>query len=97
MTLDEMKNKISEIEKENNLKIKKVYADYAFSNNPYKVGDIIEDHLCKIQIDNIKFVILYGSASCVYYGILIQKNGKPFKNNKRGVIYQTNVKEKINV
>jgi hypothetical protein len=95
MTLDEMKEEIKKIEYESSLLIKKVQKQYAMSNNPYKLGDIIEDHLCKIKIENIKYAVLYGIPSSVYYGTLIQKNGKPFKNNKQDCIYQTNIKKEI--
>lgn len=94
MTLEEMKEKINIINKESIEKIKKIQRDYAISNNPYNIGDIIEDHNCKIKIENIKYSVFWDVPSCVYYGTLIQKNGKPFKNNKQGTIYQTNIKKR---
>lgn len=95
MTLDEMKEEIKKIEYESSLKIKAIQKEFAMSNNPYNIKDIIEDHLCKIKIENIKYAVFYGVPSSVYYGTLIQKNDKPFKNNKQGCIYQTNIKKEI--
>jgi hypothetical protein len=95
MTLEEMKEKINIIERESVIKIKAIQREFAILNNPYKIGDIIEDHQCKIQINDIKYAVFYGVPSSVYYGTLIQKNGKPFKSNKQGCIYQTNIKKEI--
>lgn len=70
------------------LKIKFVEA-----NNPYKVGDIIEDHMGKIKIEKFGvYTTLDHIPKSTYFGIELKKNNEPKKNNKKRTVYQENIK-----
>ncbi len=97
MNRDEYYEKLQQIEKEYALKKDDLSVNFAKSNNPYKIGDIIRDHYEIIRIDKIGTGCFHRETypSCVYDGILVTKKGIPFKNGKRGTVYQDNVKEQI--
>lgn len=69
--------------------------EFAFSNSPYKIGDIVEDHLGKIKIEDTKWA--WGSFDalpyCVYIGVIINKDGKPSKKNEKRKVHQTNIEK----
>lgn len=69
--------------------------EFAFANNPYKIGDIITDHNNTIKIDTIKWAMgRYWETElpyCVYYGVALKKNGTPNKKGTIEAIYQTNI------
>ncbi len=89
MTPQELQKKLEELQLENENNRFNVIREYALSNNPYKVGDIIQDHITKIKITKI-FVSIY-SKCCVYEGIKLKKDGTPYKNNPLDKIYQGNI------
>ncbi len=97
MTEEEYDEKLQKIEKEYAIKKHTLSINFAKSNNPYKIGDIIRDHYETIMIDKIKTNLASWCSypSCVYSGILVTKKGIPFKNGKRGTVYQDNVKEQM--
>jgi hypothetical protein len=64
---------------------------YAFSNNPYKIGDFITDHVGTIKIEKIKFSVYFGGSECVYIGTQYNKDGKVSKKQDRNTIYQSNI------
>lgn len=69
--------------------------EYATKNNPYKVGDKIQDHWQYIQIQSIHYGGLNGSNGlpvCVYKGIRLKKDGTPFKSGENSNMYQSNIK-----
>jgi len=70
--------------------------EYAMSNNPYAIGDIISDHHITIKINKIKVKFAFGDdyPQCVYTGQCLRKDGKPFKKPKIDWIYQDNIKDK---
>lgn len=71
--------------------------EYALSNSPYKVGDIIQDHCHIIRIDEIKMVKKYnGMPQCLYLGIELTKALQPKKRQLDTAMYEENVKRKIN-
>lgn len=94
MTLTEYENGIKEIEENAKLKNDILTRDFCFSNNPHKVGDIIKDHVISMRIEKIKFQYgYYGSPpQCVYYGVIINKDGTDRKKNGEGCIAQSNIK-----
>jgi hypothetical protein len=89
MTTQELQVSLEQLEKDYEEKRKNAIRDYALSNNPYKIGDVIEDHICKIKITKI-LVSIY-SKCCVYEGIKLKKDGTPFKNNALDKISQGNI------
>ncbi len=81
-----------ELEKEFEAKKKFLAIDFATQNNPYKQGDIITDHFHTIIIDGWKTTFgIYGYPSLVYYGTVLNKDGKDSKNQKENYIYQENI------
>lgn len=73
----------------------KLLIDYAKSNNPCKVGDIIEDHIGKGKIikQNITQDFYSQYSLMVYICIELNKNGTPKKKEIIRKIHQSNLKE----
>jgi hypothetical protein len=95
MTKKEYQEKIKAIEiKAKNEKITVMY-EYALTNNPYNIGDIIQNHSQKIRIEKIKPTIAFNNIfpECIFYGPLLKKNGKPFKNKKKEAIRQSSIQK----
>jgi len=67
--------------------------EYANANNPYKIGDVIKDHICSIRIEKIGYII--GSYSrlpeCIYNGVVLLKGGAENKKGQRTDVYQSNI------
>jgi len=87
--LDEALRDIEELRKKARVKL---FIKYANDNNPYCIGDIIEDHIGKIKIDEITIQI-HGTknrSSCIYKGPKLRKDNTPFKDGSRESIFQTN-------
>ena len=96
MTLEEFQQKTEIINKDRDKKWLDLCKDYAFTNNPYKVGDILEDHYQIIKIESIKLSITRESACCIYIGPQLRmKTLEPYKNGAKSTMYQLNVKQKI--
>lgn len=98
MELQEYQNRLSELEKRYQQDQRKLIAEYAFANNPYKVGDLFTDHVGTIRIEKIQATVPYLSAdkapSCVYTGMEVKADGTPMKKGKVRGAYQTNEKKK---
>jgi hypothetical protein len=93
MTKEEYDNKMKEFKLELFKKIRKLNVCFSHKNNPYNIGDIIEDHYHIIKIETI---IVYGGLSkyptCKYSGIRLKKDLSPFKSGEKALMYQSNVK-----
>jgi hypothetical protein len=78
---------------------KDLMKEYAYMNNPYKIGDIIEDHSSILKIETIRWrpsSIGEKFPSCVYYGIQLTKKLEPSKRQDSTVMHQVNVERKLN-
>ena len=76
---------------------KEILVNEARKNNPYKVGDVIEDHY---QIGKIKSVVIKTNIDRRTYSISyrcerLTKKLKPFKNGEDTIIYDFNVERQI--
>ena len=91
MNKDELKSALKEAANEYELKKSEIYGMYAFSNNPYKIGDIISDNVGTIKIEKIKFNVSFGESECVYIGTQYNKNGEVSKKQDHNTIYQSNI------
>jgi len=91
MTKEEYKIEMNQIEKRFDAEKKELYKRYAFANNPYKVGDIITDHIGSIQIQKIQTYVSLSYPECVYTGIELNKDGNPSKKQRHITIYQSNI------
>lgn len=86
------------LEKEYDLELWELRSEYALSNNPYKVGDIIEDSTDRIKIKWIEIVSntdFENIPQCVYYGTFLDKNNEPEKTQKKRGLEQSRVRRKI--
>ena len=95
MTESEYLNDIKILEEDFNKFKQKLGVLYAKSNNPFKIGDIIEDHSGKGKIIKIKYIYKSFNSNlteCVYTCLKLGKHGNPLKGNKKVDIYQSNIK-----
>ena len=89
MTPKELQKKLEELQLENENNRFNVIREYALSSNPYKVGDVIEDHIVRIKIT--KILVSIHHRECVYLGVKLKKDGTPYKYNPLEKIYQGNI------
>lgn len=62
------------------------------SNNPYKIGDVVEDHIGKLMIEQIcVYEDPWDLPVCVYKGVELNKDGTPRKKQTGRGVYQSNV------
>ena len=100
MTKEEYLEKIKDIRKRCQDEINALGVEYAKSNNPYKIGDVISDGVETIKIGRVQPVLasyIHVSAGfpvCRYYGVQLKKDGTPKKRqDPTSSIYQSNIKE----
>jgi hypothetical protein len=93
MTQEEYKSKFDEINNDFQLKLKSLAKEYAISNNPYKIGDVVTDHMGSIKIEQIQFTLGGGKylPECAYTGIELTKKGEPNKRGTKRRIYLSNL------
>ena len=92
MDIEEYKKRLNDINEEANAKERSLAKEYALSHNPVKIGDVIEDHIGRIEVEKINFERLGELPRCVYFGIEITKAGNPSKKGTKRWVYQTNLK-----
>lgn len=92
MTQKEYKERMISIERECARKKKDLNIEYAMSNNPYKVGDVVEDHIGKLKIERTVIDSKpWDLPSCIYYGVELKKDGTPCKRQTNRAVYQDNI------
>lgn len=95
MTREEYRERLKHIHDDCKRRCKELAKEYALSNNPYKVGDIVEDDIGKLKIERIEPVIYLGDIPfCSYYGIELRKDGKQCMRQTGRCVHQTCVKKK---
>ena len=101
MDKQEFINRLSEIKQRFQKEVDELGKQYAREHNPYKVGDIISDHIGAMQIERVLVVLgAYVSVSfnepyCRYYGIQLKKDGTPLKRqDPTRAIFPQNIKSK---
>lgn len=95
MKTEEYAAQLEAINSEAEAKRKALAVECAMSNNTVKVGDIIDDHIGRIQVEKIS-ASQSGTTRkpcCIYYGNEINKLGKPKQKNKKRWVWQTNLKQ----
>lgn len=93
MNIEELENQLASLNNEFELKKKMLFREFCFSNNPYKIGEIFEDHIGKILIEKIMFseFRLGGSLPCCYYyGLELKKDGSLRKDGSKRQASQSN-------
>ena len=88
--MQEYDSKMQLLESEFEAKKKELMKEFAFSNNPHQIGDIITDHIGSIKIEKIK----WGKGvnqfpSCVYIGVELKKDLTPAKKQNHTQIWQS--------
>lgn len=99
MTKEEYNKRLFELKEELYKKEKELAKEYALSNNPYKVGDILQDHYQIIMVEVIGWTnaTLSEFPECVFYGTQLTKMFVPKKRQDISPrMYQSNVKAKLN-
>jgi hypothetical protein len=94
MTQQEFDNRLNFIENRYYDATEQLYIEYAKSNNPCEIGDIIEDHVGKGQIIKQKVRQSYFDkySLMIYECIELKKDGTPKKKETLRTIYQCNLK-----
>ena len=94
MTTEEYKNRLKEIAKEKEAKEIQLAKEYVNANNPYKVGDIVEDDIGKILVEQITITYTFSSnlPCALYIGSELNKDNSKKKNGSKRNVYQTNLK-----
>ena len=71
------------LEEEFEDKKNKLALEFACSNNPVKIGDVITDHYKTIRVEKLFWGYYYSSPfPCMYYrGIRLTKKGEPVKRD----------------
>jgi len=67
--------------------------DFVDLNNPYKIGDIVTDHIGSIRFDKLKYTITGcdNVPTAIYIGIELKKDGTPKKRVVIRNVYGSNV------
>lgn len=99
MTESEFRIRLKGLEAEFNNNRKTLLRDFAFSNNPYVIGDIIEDEYgIIIKIDKILYREVLGElipSECSYVGTKLKKDLTPYKKDIAEKIYQSKIINKL--
>lgn len=92
MTKEEYQEKMEWLKQEfksNQIKLMIAYVD---SNNPYKLGDIVTDHIGSIIVEKISCDLSYDGHPCaVYTGIELKKDDTPNKRGNKRSVWQSNI------
>ena len=92
MTQYEYQLKLNQINKDHQIRLRFLASDFAESNNPHKIGDIVKDTIGSIKIEKIQFTSGgSGYPQCVYFGVELTKKGDPNKRGKKRTVYQSNL------
>lgn len=78
---------VAQIEQDCADKLELLKKEFALANNPYKKGQIVEDHYNRVRIEMVSI----HDTACVYRGISLTKKNVPKKNQDNNYIYQVNV------
>lgn len=94
MDLEEYRNALKSLEDYVKKAKAKISFEYATSNNPYKLGDIITDGSNRIKIEKADVRIsTSGIPTCVFRGPLVKKDGEQYQNGKWEEVWQTNIEK----
>ncbi len=76
------------LEKEYKQKINQLKKNFALNNNSIRIGEIITDvyHNIKIKVKKIQFATEKEFPQCVYSGVKLIKQNKPYKNGEKETI-----------
>ncbi len=97
MNREEYISALAHNEKVKRIADNKAMKEYCDTNNPYSIGDIIQDHYHIIKIENISYKLGFMAIlpSCVYAGPRYTSKLVPFKSKEMSRMGQSNVKRKL--
>ena len=84
------------LEEECEIKKKHLAREFAYSNNPVKIGDIITDHYKTIRVEKFFCGYNFGyKLPCMFYrGVRLTKKGEPAKREAGDSrVSQTDIRE----
>jgi len=91
MEIEEMNQRIREINSKAEIECNKVRKEFAEANNPFKVGDIVEDHIGKLKIEEVKYSFMWGVPTCRFLGVELKKDETPMKRQTGRIVSQNNI------
>lgn len=92
MTKEEYTAAQKELAEKHRIERLELAKEYALSNNQYKAGDIITDHIGSIRIERVGFYIgLNNNPECTYYGDNLLKSGAISKREPKRTVHQSNI------
>jgi len=96
MTTKEYDDQKKIIDTARDIQLRDLNWEFVSSNNKYKKGDIIEDHIGKGKIEKMKiyFPLDKKYPDAAYLITILNKDGKPTKlKDKQRYVYFPNIKE----
>ncbi len=93
MTTEEYLKAKKAIEEECASRKKMLAGEFARSNNPVKIGDIITDHYKTIRVEKFSWTIDLSQTPCMCYrGTRLNKKGEPAKREADdNLVFQNNI------
>lgn len=85
--------KLADINSDYNSARKQAMIDFAKEKNIYNIGDIIEDHISKLEIKKIGYYLTEDDPQCIYYGVRLTKKGTENKR-ENSPVYASNILNK---
>lgn len=99
-THEEYYKELEELKAKHAKEIKNFVENWALATNPYKAGDIVEDHVQRVRITGyVRVEMNYprnDKPILVYRGDNLTKKNEVKKREPVATIYQSNIKRKIN-
>lgn len=88
----DFENKIAELEADFEKKKRALIAEYIKKKNPYKEGEIIEDHIGLVKIERLSYTLIEGFPELVYIGKCLTKKKQLRKDGSSRRVYYPNIK-----
>ena len=93
MTLEDYSKQKRDIERQAEKDKTALLIKFVDLNNPYKIGDIVTDHIGSIRYDKLKYTTTSSGniPTPIYIGIELKKDGTPKKRVVVRNVYGSNV------
>jgi hypothetical protein len=91
MTIEDYNIRKNNLKAEYQQKENSLTKEFIDSNNPYKIGDIVTDHIGSIKIESMSYYISYSKPEATYTGLELKKDKTPTKKLSKRTVYQNNI------
>lgn len=92
MRLKQYQDKMEATKEKHKKELNSIMREFAFSNNPVKVGDMVSDRLNQtIKAEKVGLYTNEEFPCCYYCGPGYTKAGKPFKDGRIERIFEDNI------